>query len=137
MFYIIPNSLRDAINAKLDAAFAERPDAEQDREHLYSQLVAHFNEHGVVPDFSLVKSTENETEPRNIYNNPSGKSFCCHIPCGADATWFVEQVGGSPYDDYTESCDEHLAAMVRLHGPESLVYPIKVADESLKGAVGA
>ena len=55
MLVIAPNSLYDAINAKLDAAIAEFPDAERDREVLYGQLLDHFNEHGVIPDFSLVK----------------------------------------------------------------------------------
>ena len=56
MLVIVPNSLRDAINEKLDAAIAEVPDAEKDREVLYSQLLAYFNENGVVPNFSLVKN---------------------------------------------------------------------------------
>jgi hypothetical protein len=57
MLVIVPNSLRDAINAKLDAAIAQAPDAEKDRDVLYGQLLAYFNEHGVVPDFSLVKNS--------------------------------------------------------------------------------
>ena len=55
MLVIVPDSLRDAINVKLDAAIAEVPDAEKDREVLYGQLLGYFDEHGVVPDFSLVK----------------------------------------------------------------------------------
>lgn len=55
--FIVPNSLRDAINARLDAALAEVPDAEKDREHLYHALLMHFNEHGVIPEFSIVKAT--------------------------------------------------------------------------------
>ena len=55
---IVPNDLRDAINTKLDAAIAElpepdRPFAEKDREFLYSQLLDAFDEHGVIPDFTL------------------------------------------------------------------------------------
>lgn len=50
---IVPNELRDAINAKLDAAISKCPDAEQDREALYSQLLAYFDEHGEIPDFDL------------------------------------------------------------------------------------
>lgn len=53
MLVIVPDSLRNAINAKLDTAIAEHPDAECDRDALYAQLLAYFNEHGVVPDFSL------------------------------------------------------------------------------------
>jgi hypothetical protein len=53
---IVPNNLRDAINAKLDAALALVPDAAKDREHLYGQLLAHFDEHGVLPDFQIQRS---------------------------------------------------------------------------------
>ena len=52
---IVPNVLRDLINAKLDAAFAACPDAERDREILYKQLLEYFDEHGTVPDFTLFK----------------------------------------------------------------------------------
>lgn len=57
---ITPNSLRDAINAKLDAAIAACPAAQKDREELYRQLLQYFNEHGELPDFSLAKKEENE-----------------------------------------------------------------------------
>lgn len=57
MFRVIPNSLRDAINAKLDAAIAECPAAEKDREVLYGQLLDYFDEHGAVPDFSLAPTS--------------------------------------------------------------------------------
>ena len=53
---IVPNSLRDAINAKLDTAIAACPDAAKDRDALYSQLLDYFDEHGEVPDFHLTKS---------------------------------------------------------------------------------
>lgn len=53
---IVPNDLRDRINAKLDAVIKECPDAEKDRDVLYSQLLGYYDEHGVVPDFSLKKS---------------------------------------------------------------------------------
>ena len=56
MLVVVPDSLRNAINEKLDAAIAQCPDAEKDREVLYSQLLAYFNEHGVVPDFTLAKA---------------------------------------------------------------------------------
>lgn len=51
--FIVPNELRDAIYAKLDAEIAKWPDAAKDREALYEQLLAYFNEHGVIPEFSL------------------------------------------------------------------------------------
>jgi hypothetical protein len=53
MFVIVPDYIADQINAKLDAAFELCPDAAKDREHLYGQLIAYFDEHGRVPDFSL------------------------------------------------------------------------------------
>lgn len=55
--YIIHNCLRDEINQRLDAEIAKVPDAAKDREALYSQLLGYFNEHGVIPDFSLEKRT--------------------------------------------------------------------------------
>ena len=58
MLLIVPDSLRHAINAKLDAAIAEHPDAERDREALYSHLLSFFNEHGYVPEFTLQKKLE-------------------------------------------------------------------------------
>jgi len=50
---IVPDSLREAINAKLDAAIAKCPDAAKDREVLYSHLVGFFDEYGYLPDFEL------------------------------------------------------------------------------------
>ena len=55
---IVPNYIADAINAKLDTAIANVPDAAKDREHLYSQLIAYFDEHGTVPDFTLGKTED-------------------------------------------------------------------------------
>ena len=52
---IVPDSLRNAINAKLDAAIAEVPDAAKDRDALYQMLLEYFDEHGVIPDFQLQK----------------------------------------------------------------------------------
>ena len=50
---IVPDTLRDAINSKLDAAIAMKPDAAQDRDALYSWLLGFFDEHGYVSEFSL------------------------------------------------------------------------------------
>lgn len=57
---IVHNHLRDAINAKLDAAFAVCPDAAKDRDVLYERLLEYFDEHGVIPDFSLKKQEPEE-----------------------------------------------------------------------------
>jgi len=54
---IVPNSLRDAIYARIDAALAEFPDAASDREIFYSQLLAYFDEHGVIPEFELANKS--------------------------------------------------------------------------------
>jgi len=53
---IVPNTLRDAINAKLDDAFAACPEAAKDRDALYYRLLAYFDEHGELPDFTLTVS---------------------------------------------------------------------------------
>jgi hypothetical protein len=52
---IVLDSLREAINTKLDAALERCPDAAKDREFLYSQLLEYFDVYGVVPDFTLKK----------------------------------------------------------------------------------
>lgn len=57
MLVIVPNYIVDEINAKLDAAFAECPEAAKDREALYEQLLGYVNDHGVVPDFSLQRNS--------------------------------------------------------------------------------
>lgn len=58
MFVVVPNDLSDAIYGKIDAAIAECPDAASGRDIFYEQILGYFNEHGVIPDFSLVKSAE-------------------------------------------------------------------------------
>jgi hypothetical protein len=52
---IVPNELAAAIYAKIDAALVDCPDAAPDREAFYGQLLDYFDEHGVIPAFSLVK----------------------------------------------------------------------------------
>ena len=53
---IVPNVLRDAINAKLDEAFGTHPDAAPDREIFYDALVQHYYLYGVIPEFDLIRS---------------------------------------------------------------------------------
>ena len=62
MIVIVPNVLRDAINKKLDAAFVKVPEAEKDREVLYNQLLTYYDEHGVVPDFTIKEPTDEEAK---------------------------------------------------------------------------
>lgn len=53
---VVPNSLRDKINEKLDAAYLAVPEAAVDRELHYQVLLNHFYEHGVIPTFELKKN---------------------------------------------------------------------------------
>jgi hypothetical protein len=56
MFLVVPDSLRHAIDEKLDAALKEAPEAARDRDHLFRQLLSFFNDHGYLPEFSLAKT---------------------------------------------------------------------------------
>lgn len=65
--FIVPNSLRDAIYAKVDAALVDAPAAAPDREFFYGELLNYFNEHGEIPDFELkakVLSSQSGDEER-------------------------------------------------------------------------
>lgn len=63
MFVVVPDDLYDAIQAKLDDAFKDCPGATKDRDFLYHELLNYYNEHGIIPDFSLVKSENHPTRP--------------------------------------------------------------------------
>lgn len=52
---ILPNYIRDAINAKLDAAYIEFPEAAIDREYHYHLLLEHFDQHGEIADLKLTR----------------------------------------------------------------------------------
>lgn len=52
---IVFNDLRDAIYAKVDAAIADHPDAAPDRDYFYYKILDHFDQHGVIPEFTLQK----------------------------------------------------------------------------------
>lgn len=56
-FLIVPDFVHDAINAKIDAALAETPEASDGRRHFYEVLLDHYNRHGELPEFTLVKRT--------------------------------------------------------------------------------
>jgi hypothetical protein len=55
MFYVVPNDLSDEIYRRIDEQIALVPGAAADREFFYRALLDHFNEHGVIPGFSLVR----------------------------------------------------------------------------------
>lgn len=50
---IVPNALRDAINARLDEVTAAAPAAAADREYFYNELLNHYDRYGVIPNFRL------------------------------------------------------------------------------------
>ncbi len=53
---IVPNELREAIYARVDRAIALSPDAYVDRESFYQHLLAFYDEHGYIPEFTLEKN---------------------------------------------------------------------------------
>lgn len=53
MCLIVPNYVSEAINAAIDKALAGRACETGEREHIYQLLLAHFDVHGVIPDFNL------------------------------------------------------------------------------------
>lgn len=63
MFYVVPNVLGNEIDRRLDAAIAEEPDAEKDREHLRSTLIEYYAQHGVIPDFSVRRTSALTHQP--------------------------------------------------------------------------
>ena len=83
---IVPDSLRLAIDAKLDAAIAAVPDAAKDREHLYHELLCYFDDHGVLPEFSLEKKKTAASPYGKWCRDPNlcaGKGYCPRDPtCG-------------------------------------------------------
>ena len=66
MLVIVPNSLRDAINAKLDAARDEAaipPEVWSEiQPNLYHELLGVFDRTGVIPEFSLKKTEPTEED---------------------------------------------------------------------------
>ena len=60
---IVPNDLQDALNRALGSALAGCPDVMcRDLEEieaicsaLYDQLLAHYDEHGEIPDFTITQ----------------------------------------------------------------------------------
>lgn len=50
---VVPNELRDALYAKVDKALESVPFLKSSREAIYQDLLAHYDQHGVIPEFSL------------------------------------------------------------------------------------
>ena len=62
---VVPDCLRDAINAKIDGEIAKlpealRPKAEACRDHMYHELLSYFDEHGVIPDCHITANASGE-----------------------------------------------------------------------------
>ena len=55
---VIPTTLHDAINEKLDTAIKACPGAEVDRDELYSIILGYVDEHGCLPNFTIKKREE-------------------------------------------------------------------------------
>ena len=54
-FMIVPAYVDQAIEAKLDAAFAGLPYTAEDRQYVRDELLAYFDRYGTLPDFTLEK----------------------------------------------------------------------------------
>jgi hypothetical protein len=50
---VVPDALSEAIYRRVDEEIAKHPPAAPDRELIYSHILGYFDEHGVIPDFSL------------------------------------------------------------------------------------
>lgn len=53
--------------------------------------------------------------------DPTIKPWCCYLGCTNVATVRIEDSGAESYEDYTESCDDHIE---ELRLPESTIHPI-------------
>ncbi len=53
MILIVPTYIHDAIHAAIDTALDGRILLDEEREMIYSQLLDHFNDHGLIPQFTL------------------------------------------------------------------------------------
>lgn len=57
-FLVVPNSLSEEIYRAVDAAIAQVPESDfpavvKERDRFYHILLAYFDEHGVIPTFSI------------------------------------------------------------------------------------
>lgn len=55
---IVPNTLRDAIYEKVDSALVMSPEATPDRVVYFQQLLAHVDEFGTIPNFTITRRTQ-------------------------------------------------------------------------------
>ena len=57
MIVVVPNKLRDAIVAAIDAKLAGRDCNSVERDRIFHTLLNYYNENGIIPDFDLKKIT--------------------------------------------------------------------------------
>jgi hypothetical protein len=64
---IVPDALRQAIHAKIDAALLSLPaEAAAHREQFYSELLAYYDERGSIPSFTVAATgTPTPTDGRH------------------------------------------------------------------------
>ena len=53
MFVVVPDSLSNEIDRRLEAEFEKCPNARQDYEHLRRQLITFLDDYGYLPEFSI------------------------------------------------------------------------------------
>lgn len=68
MLLAIPNWILKEIDNKLDAQIALHPNAANSRDVLKYQLINYANEHGVVPEFSLARTSQERETNRETQN---------------------------------------------------------------------
>lgn len=70
MFYVVPNSLRDAIQHKISLGFGGWMHCDADREPLYHALLEYFAEHGVIPEFDVFPPDGMDRQAREAREAP-------------------------------------------------------------------
>ena len=50
---IVPNIVREAIDAKIDKQLLLQPSLKKHRKEIFQELLEYFDEHGEIPDFTL------------------------------------------------------------------------------------
>lgn len=53
MILVVPECLRITLEAKIDAQLEACPEVRPHREEIYRDLLAHIDEYGVIPEFTL------------------------------------------------------------------------------------
>jgi hypothetical protein len=61
---IVPDYLRDEIYRRVDEAIALVPGSEPDRDIYYRHVLSYFNDHGFIPDFSIVANPKHDVCPQ-------------------------------------------------------------------------